>query len=51
MVYAVNDDKFFPEFISEFLSRSGLRVASCLSAAELLADLRPDTKGCIFADV
>lgn len=50
-VYVVDDDKFFLDFISQFLRRSGFHVASYLSPAELLADLTPDAKGCILADL
>jgi two-component system, LuxR family, response regulator FixJ len=50
-VYFVDDDEFFLNTYSQILRRAGLDVLTYLSAEELLKDLKPDTMGCILADL
>jgi two-component system response regulator FixJ len=50
-VFLVDDDESFLRAVSRLLSRSGFRVVSHHSAAELLASLRPDSVGCVVADL
>ncbi|MES2981948.1 MAG: response regulator [Verrucomicrobiota bacterium] len=50
-VYFVDDDKFFLGVASRLLRQAGFEVITYLSAAELLADLKPEAKGCILADL
>ncbi len=50
-VYFVDDDKFFLSVASQLLRRAGFDVITYHSAAELLADLKPEAKGCILADL
>ncbi len=50
-VYFVDDDKFFLGVASQLLRQAGFDVVTYLSAAELLDDLKPDSKGCILSDL
>jgi FixJ family two-component response regulator len=50
-VHIVDDDESFLRAVSRLLGRSGFQVAAYPSAAELLAALRPDSVGCVVADL
>ena len=50
-VYVVDDDVSHLRSISRLLRASGFRVVIHNSAAELLAELRPDVPGCVVTDL
>jgi len=50
-VFVVDDDVAFLRAVSRLLRAAGFRVVMHNSAAELLADLRPDTQGCVISDL
>jgi FixJ family two-component response regulator len=50
-VYVVDDDVSHLRSISRLLRASGFRVVIHNSAAELLAELPPETNGCIITDL
>jgi two-component system, LuxR family, response regulator FixJ len=50
-VFVVDDDVSFLRAISRLLRAAGFRVVIHNSAAELLAELRPDTQGCVVSDL
>ena len=50
-VYVVDDDVSHLRSISRLLRASGFRVVIHNSAAELLAELRPDVAGCVVTDL
>jgi two-component system response regulator FixJ len=50
-VFVVDDDVSFLRSVSRLLRLSGFQVSAFDSAAELLADLRPDTSGCVITDL
>ena len=45
-VFIVDDDLAFLRAVSRLLRASGFQVVTHNSAAELLAELQPDTPGC-----
>jgi len=50
-VFIVDDDVSFLRSLSRLLRASGLRVVAHKSAAEFLAELRPDMNGCVITDL
>jgi len=50
-VFVVDDDVAFLRAVSRLLRAAGFRVVIHNSAAELLAELRPDTHGCVMSDL
>ena len=50
-VFVVDDDVSYLRSISRMLKASGLQVVIHNSAAELLAELRPDAQGCVLTDL
>ncbi len=51
IVHLVDDDPSFLGAIARLLSLRGFAVRSFASAAALLAQLTPDTRGCVVADL
>ena len=51
IVYLVDDDPSFLGAMARLLSLRGFVVRSFASAAALLAQLTPDTRGCVVADL
>ena len=47
----VDDDISFLRAVSRLLRASGHHVVACSSAMEFLAELKPDTAGCVVADL
>ena len=50
-VHLVDDDASFLQAVSRFLRASGFTVKTFDSAATLLAQVSPETRGCIIADL
>jgi FixJ family two-component response regulator len=50
-VFVVDDDVSFLRAVSRLLRASGFRVVIHNSAAEFLAELRPDLTGCVITDL
>ena len=50
-VFVVDDDISFLRAVSRLLRASGHHVVACSSAMEFLAELKPDTAGCVVADL
>src|SRR5262245_22240231 len=50
-VFVVDDDVPFLRSVSRFLTASGFQVAIHNSAAEFLAMLKPETRGCVVSDL
>ena len=50
-VFIVDDDVSFLRSLSRLLRASGFQVAVHNSAAEFLAELQPETKGCVITDL
>ncbi|MEY3395254.1 MAG: hypothetical protein RL346_1490 [Verrucomicrobiota bacterium] len=50
-IHVVDDDRFFLDFITRFLERSGFLVTPHVSVAGLLANLKPADTGCVLADL
>jgi FixJ family two-component response regulator len=50
-VFVVDDDVSFSRSVGRVLRASGLRVETYASAAEFLAELRSDVRGCIVTDL
>jgi FixJ family two-component response regulator len=51
LVFVVDDDLSFLRSLSRLLKAAGFNVATCRSAAEFLARLGPDTRGCLITDL
>jgi len=51
IVFLVEDDISYVRATARLLRASGFRVAIYNSATELLAELKPDTAGCVVADL
>jgi two-component system response regulator FixJ len=50
-VFVVDDDVSFLRSLSRLLRASGLHVIAHSSAAQFLAELRPDMNGCVITDL
>lgn len=50
-VFVVDDDVSFLRSLSRLLRASGFHVVAYHSAAEFLAELQPDMKGCVITDL
>jgi FixJ family two-component response regulator len=50
-VFVVDDDLSFLRSLSRLLRASGLHVVAHSSAAQFLAELRPDMNGCVITDL
>lgn len=50
-IFIVDDDVSFLRSLSRLLRASGFQVVVHNSAAEFLAELRPDTSGCVITDL
>ena len=51
IVYVVDDDASFLKAVSRLLHASGFDVKTFSSAAEFLASLTPEARGCVIADL
>jgi FixJ family two-component response regulator len=51
IVHLVDDDPEFLSAISRFVRRGGFQVATHASVDELLAEVSPETRGCVIADL